>query len=149
MLASTIVTACSKAYPSTLGAPIPNIATDAARHGTGVAGVALYGDIARCVASKTFEPAALIINARLLDDDLALDPDRMPFVRQNVEHLDPSCRIFNLSFGLEPCSTVGKDPPGEDPPGEDPPAEATWVRIGPACGDTSGAQGKAHGVMSI
>lgn len=106
MLADTIASARSKAYPATLGQPVPAAGTQAARHGTGVAGVTLYGDIARCVTSKTFEPAASLVNARILDDDLDLDPDRMPFVREIVEDLTGICRIFNLSFGLEPSTTA-------------------------------------------
>lgn len=106
MLADTVATARSKAYPASLGQPIPTIGTQAARHGTGVAGVALYGDLARCVTSRSFEPAASLVNARILDDDLELDPDRMPFVRQIVEDLVGACRIFNLSLGLEPSTTA-------------------------------------------
>src|SRR6266542_2107335 len=30
-------------------------------------------------------------------------PDRMPFMRAIVEHAGRTCRVFNLSFGLEPC----------------------------------------------
>ena len=106
LLADTIASARSKAYPATLGSPVPPAGTDAARHGTGVAGVALYGDIARCVTSKTFEPAASLVNARILDDNQGLDADRMPFVREIVDDLAGTCRIFNLSFGLEPCGTA-------------------------------------------
>lgn len=106
MLADTIVSARSKAYPARLGQPIPAPGTQAARHGTGVAGIAVYGDLARCVTSRTFEPAASLVNARILDDDLGLDPDRMPFVREIVEELAETCRIFNLSFGLEPSTAA-------------------------------------------
>jgi hypothetical protein len=106
LLAETIDGARSKAYPPTLGSAIPTAGTEAARHGTGVAGVALYGDVARCVTSKSFAPAASLINARILDDKTELDPDRMPYVRMIVEDLGGICRVFNLSFGLEPCSTA-------------------------------------------
>ncbi len=101
LLTETIVSARSKAYPETLGSPIPAAGTHAARHGTGVAGVVLYGDLARCVTSKTFEPVASLVNARILDDNNELAPERMPYVRDIVERLDGTCRIFNLSFGLE------------------------------------------------
>jgi hypothetical protein len=106
LLEGAIVSARSKAYPPRLGPPIPAARTAAARHGTGVAGVALYGDLARCVTSKTFEPAALLINARILDDEADLDPDRMPYVRDIVEELAATCRIFNLSLGLEPAGAA-------------------------------------------
>lgn len=103
LITHTIADKRSKSYPETVGPPIPRAGTDASRHGTGVAGVALYGDIARCVTSKRFEPAASLINARLLDDNIALDPDRMPYVRQIVDDAGSVCRIFNLSLGLEPA----------------------------------------------
>lgn len=106
LLEGAIVSARSKAYPARLGSPVPAAKTTAARHGTGVAGVALYGDLARCVTAKKFEPAAALINARILDDEAALDPDRMPYVRDIVEELATTCRIFNLSLGLEPAGAA-------------------------------------------
>src|ERR1022692_93082 len=39
----------------------------------------------------------------MLDDKNELHPDRMPFVREVVEHVKDRCRILNLSFGLEVC----------------------------------------------
>jgi hypothetical protein len=106
LLADTIASSRSKAYPESLGPPVPAARTEAARHGTGVAGVVLYGDLARCVSSKAFEPAASLINARILDDNIELHPDRMPYVRDIVEGMSGMCRIFNLSFGLETSSTA-------------------------------------------
>lgn len=106
LLEGAIVSARSKAYPARLGSPVPAPKTTAARHGTGVAGVALYGDVARCVTSKQFEPAAALINARILDDEAALDPERMPYVRDIVEELSTTCRIFNLSLGLDPAGAA-------------------------------------------
>lgn len=78
----------SKSYPAKLGSPVPPAGTEAAAHGTGVAGVALYGDVASCADRKQFEPAAWLINARMLDDNNRLDPDHMPFVRGIVEDVD-------------------------------------------------------------
>jgi len=106
LLADTIASTRSRSYPESLGPPVPAARTEAARHGTGVAGVVLYGDLARCVSSKTFEPAASLINARILDDNIELHPDRMPYVRDIVEGLSLTCRIFNLSFGLEASGTA-------------------------------------------
>ncbi len=106
LLEGAIVSARSKAYPERLGPPVPAARTIAARHGTAVAGVALYGDLAQCVITKTFEPNAALINARILDDDAALDPERMPYVRDIVEALATTCRIFNLSLGLEPAGAA-------------------------------------------
>jgi hypothetical protein len=106
LLEGAVIGARSKSYPDTLGSPIPAAGTDAARHGTAVAGVALYGDLDRCVLSKTFEPGAAIINARILDDNNKLAHDRMPYIRDIVEGLAKTCRIFNLSFGLEAAGSA-------------------------------------------
>jgi hypothetical protein len=43
-----------------------------------------------------------LVNARFLDDQNELHPDRMPFIRDVVEHVRARCQLFNLSFGLEP-----------------------------------------------
>jgi hypothetical protein len=96
----------SKSYPTELGSPSPAVGTDAAAHGTGVAGVALYGDIASCADRKQFEPAAWLINARLLDDNNKLHPDHMPFVRGIVEDVGSTSRIFNLSLGLDSATDM-------------------------------------------
>ena len=100
LLEPAIVTAKSRSFPAGLGAPVPT--TPAAGHGTQVAGIALYGDVAACAHAKTFEPPLRVINARMLDDNNELHPDRMPFLREVVEHVKDECRVLNLSFGLEP-----------------------------------------------
>lgn len=106
LLIDSIASAHSRTFPTTLGPPVPAAGTEAARHGTGVAGVVLYGDLARCVTARTFEPAATLVNARILDDNIELDPDRMPYVRDIVDGLADTCRIFNLSVGLEPAGAA-------------------------------------------
>lgn len=103
LLEPAIIVEKSRSFPADLGPPIPASQVTDAKHGTQVSGIALYGDIAAKVASKTFEPEVWIANARLLDDNNELHPDRMPFIRDIVEHVGDRCRVFNLSFGLEPC----------------------------------------------
>jgi len=100
LLEPAIIGAKSKSFPAALGPPVPT--APAAGHGTQVAGIALYGDVAACAHTKTFEPAVRLINARMLDDNNELHPDRMPFLREVVEHVKDECRVLNLSFGLEP-----------------------------------------------
>lgn len=102
LLEPAIVGAMSRSFPPTLGSPVPSPPVTAAGHGTQVAGVALYGDVAGCAHAKAFSPKLRIINARMLDDDNALHPDRMPFLRDVVEHVKDECRVLNLSFGLDP-----------------------------------------------
>jgi hypothetical protein len=93
----------SRSFPEGLGPPVPRPPVDGARHGTNVAGIALYGDVGQCAVLKSFAPCIWLINARLLDDNNELHPDRMPFLRDVVEHVRDRCRILNLSFGLEAC----------------------------------------------
>ena len=102
LLASAVVAAKSRAFPPKLGPAIPRAPVDKARHGTQVAGIALYGDVGRCADKKSFIPQLRLINARLLDDNNELDEDRMPFVREIVEHVNDEARVLNLSFGLDP-----------------------------------------------
>lgn len=102
LLEPAIVEGASRSFPPELGPPVPAPPAGAAGHGTQVAGVALYGDVGACVHTKAFAPRLRIVNARMLDDDNALHPDRMPFLRDVVEHVKDQCRVLNLSFGLEP-----------------------------------------------
>jgi hypothetical protein len=102
LLEPAIVGAMSRAFPVALGPPVPRAPVGAAGHGTQVAGVALYGDVATCATSKLFEPQVRLLNARMLDDNNELHPDRMPFLREVVEHVKDECRVLNLSFGLDP-----------------------------------------------
>lgn len=94
----------SRSFPADLGPPIPAAPVGEARHGTQVAGIALYGDVGSCAAAKEFRPPLWLVNARFLDDNNELHPDRMPFVRDVVQHARDRCRVFNMSFGLEPSN---------------------------------------------
>ena len=104
LLEPAIVVGRSRSFPAHLGPPIPQPPVAEAAHGTNVAGVALYGDVASAATAKQFTPELRIINARILDDKNELHPDRMPFLRNIVEHVKDDCRLLNLSFGLDPCS---------------------------------------------
>lgn len=104
LLEPAIVGGKSRSFPAHLGPPIPAPPVRDAGHGTNVAGVALYGDVAIPATRKEFTPEFRLINARLLDDKNELDPDRMPFLREVVEHVKDECRLLNLSFGLDPSS---------------------------------------------
>lgn len=106
LLESAILTDWSRSFPETLGPPIPAPPVDHARHGTQVAGIALYGDVGAAAVAKSFVPELWLLNARLLDDQNELDADRMPFLREVVEHVRDRCRILNLSFGLEGCDGI-------------------------------------------
>ncbi len=103
LLEPAILADRSRAFPESLGKPIPELPVGKAGHGTQVAGVALYGDVGARAVAKSFTPELWLVNARFLDDQNELHPDRMPFLREVVQHVQDRCRVFNLSFGLEPC----------------------------------------------
>lgn len=102
LLEPAIVSEKSRSFPAELGPAVPSAPVDRAGHGTQVAGLALYGDVARSAQAKAFVPQLRVVNARMLDDQNALHPDRMPFLREVVAHVKDTCRVFNLSFGLDP-----------------------------------------------
>jgi hypothetical protein len=102
LLEAAVLADRSRSFPESLGKPIPSAPVGAAAHGTQVAGVALYGDVGAAVIAKSFTPPLWLVNARFLDDDMGLHPDRMPFLRDVVNHARDRCKVFNLSFGLEP-----------------------------------------------
>ena len=77
-------------------------AADEHGHGTIVAGIALYDDVAACVQDRRFVPALRLFSARVLDDKNEGQPRLIhnqveSAVRYFVEQYD--CRIFNLSYG--------------------------------------------------
>lgn len=82
-------------------------------HGTKVAGIALYGDIKRCVEDKKFHPEIWILSAKIMfkeenpktgeitaafDDSELLEHQLDVAVRYFIQRYS-NCRIFNLSFG--------------------------------------------------
>lgn len=105
LLQRAILSERSRSFPATLGPPIPRQPVGAAGHGTEVAGIAMYADVGASALRKVFTPPVWLINARFLDDQNALHPDRMPFLREVVQHVHDRCRILNLSFGLEPAGS--------------------------------------------
>jgi Subtilase family len=78
---------------------------DTSGHGTGVSGIAAYGDIEKCIFSKEFRSSASIFSARVLDDrdeydeDLLLDNQLEEIVKYFTDHYPAKCHVFNLSIG--------------------------------------------------
>jgi hypothetical protein len=77
---------------------------DEADHGTGVAGLAAYGDIEACIRNKSFNPSAWIFSARVLnehnqfDEDLLVENQLEQAVSYFVNNY-PNCKVINLSIG--------------------------------------------------
>ncbi len=103
LLEPAILSDRSRSFPAALGPPVPTPPVTEARHGTNTAGVALYGDVGAAAVAKSFSPELWIVNARVLNDENEFHPDRMPFLRDVVEHAKDRCRVFNLSYGFEQC----------------------------------------------
>lgn len=71
-------------------------------HGTFVAGIALYGDVAASVRAGIFIPQLRLFSGRVFNQD---GQDQTQFVEKCVEeavlyfHSNYQCRVFNLSYG--------------------------------------------------
>lgn len=77
-------------------------ASDAAGHGTFVAGLALYGDVAEQIHQGQFIPQLQLLSGRVFNDD---GTDQTEFVEKCVDEAvryfkdNYGCRVFNLSYG--------------------------------------------------
>lgn len=73
-----------------------------AGHGTFVAGLALYGDVAEQIRQGQFIPQLQLLSGRVFNDD---DTDQTEFVEKCVDEAvryfkdNYGCRVFNLSYG--------------------------------------------------
>ena len=83
-----------------------NTTTDMNGHGTGVAGIVVYGDFDKCLQTNSFKPLVRICNGKILHDengDTCFPLDKRPeqIVKEAIEyfHTEFGCRIFNLSVG--------------------------------------------------
>lgn len=82
--------------------PPGRAANDVHGHGTKVAGLALYGDVAACAQRRAFVPEIRLFSGRVLDDHNQYEPTFVEnHVREAVQYFVESynCRIFNLSIG--------------------------------------------------
>lgn len=81
--------------------------TDQHGHGTQVAGLVVYGDVHRCLTSRTWSPRVLVASGKVLvrgaDGRPVFPPDHRPekLVEEAIKHLheNQGCRVFNLSLG--------------------------------------------------
>lgn len=83
--------------------------TDQHGHGTQVAGLVVYGDVAQCLESGVWVPEVLIANAKVLRKDplnencVTFPEEHRPeaIVEQAIRyfHETQGCRVFNLSLG--------------------------------------------------
>lgn len=82
--------------------------TDLNGHGTSVSGIAVYGDVASCIAANAWQPKVRICSAKVLRDDPTFgrvvfpEENRIEEVVENAIrhfHSERGCRVFNLSVG--------------------------------------------------
>ena len=82
-------------------------------HGTRVAGIALYGDVADCLKQRNFESPITLYSGRILNANNELDEEKL-FVTQIRQALELftrepyECRVFNISIGRFEEWTPGK-----------------------------------------
>lgn len=83
-----------------------NTTTDMNGHGTGVAGIVVYGDFDNCFKTHTFRPLVRVCNGKIMHDENGrpcFPKDKRPeqIVKEAIEyfHSEFGCRIFNLSAG--------------------------------------------------
>ena len=82
---------------------------DDAGHGTAVAGIVLYGDLEKCLATSHWKPDVWLYSGKVMIkapglDEAIFDPGT---IEQSIEKAvsyfagEQGCRIFNISFGNE------------------------------------------------
>jgi hypothetical protein len=94
----------AQAFPEAFLKKIGSGAADEHGHGTAVATIAAYGDVAEAVRKKHFQPTARIFSARVLDKDCYYDEDSL--IESQLEAAlryflreYPIIRVVNLSLG--------------------------------------------------
>ncbi|MEW6491714.1 MAG: S8 family peptidase [Cyanobacteriota bacterium] len=77
---------------------------DEGGHGTNVAGIAIYGNIEKCIEQRSFDPTAWLFSARVTDEnnqydeDLLLETQLREAILAFIEQY-PNCKIINISLG--------------------------------------------------
>ncbi|BAQ63909.1 putative serine protease [Geminocystis sp. NIES-3709] len=73
-------------------------------HGTGVSGIAIYGDINKCIKNQSFQPEVWLFSARVTNENNEYDPDLL-LDNQLEKAVDyfvgtyPNCKVINISLG--------------------------------------------------
>jgi hypothetical protein len=77
---------------------------DEAGHGTNVAGIAIYGNIEKCIEQRSFDPTAWLFSARVMDEnneyneDLLVETQLSQAILAFIEQY-PNCKVINISLG--------------------------------------------------
>ncbi|GLB59180.1 S8 family peptidase [Cytobacillus sp. NCCP-133] len=88
----------SVSFPTEIGEP-----TDKEGHGTKVSGLALYGDVLKCINDGVFKPQARLFSARVTNEYNSFDDEKLITTQMrdaiNYFYHEYGCRIFNISLG--------------------------------------------------
>jgi Subtilase family len=73
-------------------------------HGTGVSGIAIYGDVSQSVRNRLFQPTAWLFSARVTDHNNEYDPDSLleNQLDDAIQYFTQSygnCKVINISLG--------------------------------------------------
>ena len=94
----------AEVFPDRLRQRLQGGPEDAEGHGTSVCGIAVYGDVGRCIETATFRPTVRLFSARVLDENREYDSDELVEhqFEQAVRHFVnryPRCKVINVSLG--------------------------------------------------
>jgi hypothetical protein len=73
-------------------------------HGTGVSGIAIYGDVSQCIKNRSFQPTAWLFSARVTNSNNEYHPDYL-LENQLDEAINyftnnyGNCKVINISLG--------------------------------------------------
>lgn len=94
--------------PSSGGGISEELDIDDVGHGTTVAGIALYGDIKKCIEAKKFDPQIWLYSAKIMyrgedghavfDEKTLVESQLKCAIEETIEK-HHNCKIINISFG--------------------------------------------------
>ncbi len=73
-------------------------------HGTGVSGIAIYGDVDQCIRDQSFQPPVWLFSARVTNQNNEYDPDsllenQLEEAIQYFTQAYSNCKVVNISLG--------------------------------------------------
>jgi hypothetical protein len=73
-------------------------------HGTGVCGIALYGNVNQSLQEKSFQPSVWLFSARVTNENNEYDPDLLleKQIEQSIDYFVrnySNCKVINISLG--------------------------------------------------
>jgi len=94
----------AEVFPDTKREFIQGGHNDVHGHGTGVSGIATYGDLENCIRIRSFNPTVWLFSARVTDENNRYDEDLLvetqldQVIRAFVDQYS-NCKVINISLG--------------------------------------------------